>query len=177
VGVKYAEGALRKVRVDAASRSVLLDAASRSVLFDATSRRVLFVVVEVLVVVIGVVERELVLASIGEERVEVGRAARRIGLFVGVDMFAPFDVVVAVGIAGDCRALAVVVATSGLRGGAVEAGEAGESWERTVRRGGGVDLGVDMLAASRGFNGAGVMPLLGRSLIVDMMVVVAEDAL
>jgi len=82
----------------------------------------------VLAVVIGVVEREFVLAGVGGDCVEVGRAALRRGLFVGVDMFAFFDAAaVVVGVAGDCRALAVVVATRGRRGGAAEAGEAGES--------------------------------------------------
>lgn len=168
---------MRSVRLDAASRSVLLDGASRNVLFDGASRNVLFVVLDVLADVMGVVEREFVLAGVGGDCVEVGRAARRRGLFVGVDIFALFAAtVVVVGVAGDCRALAVVVAMRGLRGGAVEAGEAGESWERTVKRGGGVDFGFDILAASRGFRGAVRRPL-GRSLIVDIMVVVVGDAL
>jgi len=94
----------------------------------------------VLALVTGVVEPGFALANTGDECIDVGRAARRTGLFVGVDVFALFNAIVAVEVAGDCRALAVVVTTSGLRGGMVEAGEADESWERTVKRDGGVDF-------------------------------------
>jgi len=100
----------------------------RNDLVEAASRSGLFVAWYVLADTVGVVDREFVLGSGGDERVVVGRAARSAGLFVGVDVFVllVFVSIVTAGVAGDWRAFAVVVAMSGLRDGKIEAGEADE---------------------------------------------------
>lgn len=110
--------------------------------------------------------RKFVFEAVDERCFKPGRAALRRGFVVGVPAVALFEDIVE-GVAGDCRAFAVVVATSGLRAVAELAGDAEESCDRVVRRGGGVDLGLAILAASRGFSGAGGRPF-GRSRIVDM---------
>lgn len=143
------------------------EGAFRSVLFEGAWRNVLFVVLDVLGVIVGVPDRELVVDCVdGGEAVDVGRAARSRGLLVGVEVLTFFVAVVA-DAAGEWRALPGVVSTRGLRGGMVDAGGVEESWGRTVRRGGGVAFEFEMFAARRGFSGAGVRPF-GRSLIVDI---------
>jgi len=110
--------------------------------------------------------RRFVVEDVEDRCFSPGRAARRRGFVVGVADAALLEEIVEV-VAGDCRAFAVVVATRGFRAVAELAGDAEESCDWVVRRGGGVDLGLAILAASRGFNGAGGRPY-GRSRIVDM---------
>lgn len=139
VGLKYVEGALRNALFAIGGVAVGVDAAA--------ARRFEF-------------------EAVDERCFRPGRAARSRGFVVGVADAALLEDIVE-GVAGDCRAFAVVVATRGLRTVAELAGDADESCDRVVRRGGGVDLGLAMLAASRGLSGAGGRPF-GRSRIVDM---------
>ena len=133
---------------------------------DGALRNALFAIGGVALGVDVAAARRFEFEAVDERCFRSGRAARSRGFVVGVADTALLEDIVE-GVAGDCRAFAVVVATRGLRAVAELAGDAEESCDRVVRRGGGVDLGLAILAASRGFSGAGGRPF-GRSRIVDM---------